>query len=121
MTYFGVKWRKNNYFFLKKILNNINKIIKPKIINISDVKISVIVKDFNSIIFEKWLPKYENNNIVGANPINDVIKILVFEIFSNEIQIFWNNKGGPIISLINIKYSYEELLICVYNLSENLT
>ena len=52
---------------------------------------------------------------------NDVIKILVFEILSNEIQIFWNNKGGPIISLINIKYSYEELLIYVDNLSENKT
>ena len=106
---------------MKKILKNINKIIKPKIINNSDVKISSIVKDFNSMIFEKWLPKYENNNIVGANPMNDVIKILVFEILSNEIQIFWNNKGGPIISLINIKYSYEELLIYVDNLSENLT
>ena len=52
---------------------------------------------------------------------NDVIKILVFEILSNEIQIFWNNKGGPIISLINIKYSYEELLIYLDSLSENLT
>ena len=52
---------------------------------------------------------------------NDVIKILVFEILSNEIQIFWNNKGGPIISLINIKYSYEELLIYADNLSENKT
>ena len=121
MICFGIKRKKNNYFFLKKILKNINKIIKPKIISISDVKISRIVKDFNSIIFEKWLPKYENNNIVGANPINDVIKILIFEILSNEIQIFWNNKGGPIISLINIKYSYEELLIYVDNLSENLT
>ena len=52
---------------------------------------------------------------------NDVIKILVFEILSNEIQIFWNNKGGPIISLNNIKYSYEELLIYIDSLSENLT
>ena len=52
---------------------------------------------------------------------NDVIKIFVFEILSNEIQIFWNNKGGPIISLINIKYSYEDLLIYVDSLSENLT
>ena len=121
MTCFGIKRKKNSYFFLKKILKKINKIIKPKIINISDVKISVIVKDFNSIIFEKWLPKYENNNIEGANPMNDVIKILVFEILSNEIQMFWNNKGGPIISLINIKYSYEELLIYLDRLSENLT
>ena len=53
MICFGIKRKKNNYFFFKKILKNINKIIKPKIINISDVKISRIVKDFNSIIFEK--------------------------------------------------------------------
>ena len=52
---------------------------------------------------------------------NDVIKILAFEIFSNEIQIVWNNKGGPIISLNNIKYSYEELLIYLDILSENLS
>ena len=52
MIYCGIKRKKNNYYFLKKILKNINKIIKPKIINISDVKISAIVKDFNSIMFE---------------------------------------------------------------------
>ena len=121
MTYFGIKQKNNNYYFLIKILKNIIKIIKTKIVIISDVKISAIVKDFNSIMFETWLPKYENNNIKGANPINDVIKILVFEILSNEIQIFWNNKGGPIISRINIKYSYDELSIYVDNLSENLT
>ena len=121
MIYFGIKRKNNNYYFLIKILKKIIEIIKTKIIIISEVKISAIVKAFNSIMFETWLPKYENNNIVGANPMHDVIKILVFEILSNEIQIFWNNKGGPIISLNNIKYSYEELLIYSDSLSENLS
>ena len=57
MTCFGIKQKKNNYYFLIKILKNKIEIIKTKIIIISEVKISAIVKAFNSIMFETWLPK----------------------------------------------------------------
>ena len=47
MICFGIKRKNNiNYFFIK-ILKKIIKIIKTKIIIISNVKISAIVKDFN--------------------------------------------------------------------------
>jgi hypothetical protein len=52
MIYFGIKRKDDNYYFLIKILKNIIEIIKTKIIIISEVKISAIVKDFNSIMFE---------------------------------------------------------------------
>ena len=52
MIYFGIKRKDDNYYFLVKILKNIIEIIKTKIIIISEVKISAIVKDFNSIMFE---------------------------------------------------------------------
>ena len=52
MIYFGIKRKDDNYYFLVKILKNIIEIIKTKIIIISEVKISAIVKAFNSIMFE---------------------------------------------------------------------
>ena len=52
MICYGIKQKNNNYYFLIKILKNIIKIIKTKIVIISDVKISAIVKDFNAIMFD---------------------------------------------------------------------
>ena len=52
MIYFGIKSKNDNYYFLIKILKNKIEIIKTKMIIISKVKISAIVKAFNSIIFE---------------------------------------------------------------------
>ena len=62
---------------------------------------------------------YEHNNIRGAKPIIDEIKILVFDILSKAMHIFWKIKGGPIINLSKIKYSYDEFLIKLLNWSEN--
>ena len=73
------------------------------------------VKDFNSIKFEAKLPIYESSNIKGVKPITDETKILVFDTLSKDIHMFCKIKGGPIINLIKIKYSYEEFLIKLFN------
>ena len=90
--------------------------INKKIINnISGVRILEKVKDFNSIKFEAQLPAYESSNIRGVKPITDEIKVLVFDILSKDIHIFCKIKGGPIINLSKIKYSYDEFLIKLLN------
>ena len=58
--------------------------------------------------------------IRGEKPMTEEIKILIFDILSKEIHIFWKIKGVPITNLSKIRYSYEEFLIKLFNLSENL-
>ena len=54
-------------------------------------------------------------SIGGVKPIKDEIRILVFDIFSKEIHMFWKIKGGPINNLSKIRYSYEDFLIKLLN------
>ena len=61
---------------------------------------------------------YEKKNIRGVNPIIDEIKNFFILISKIDKQIFWINKGVPIINLRRIRYSIEDDLINLFNFFE---
>ena len=54
-------------------------------------------------------------------PIKDEIINLVLEIFNVDKNKFWINNGTPKISLNNTKYSKDDFLIILFNLSLNFS
>ena len=84
---------------------------------ISMEKIFLIERDLISSKLDILSPTYENIKKQGAKPIKDDKKNLNFEISKVDINKFCTIRGIPNISLINIKYSYDDFFIILFSLS----